>query len=205
MLIPALVAILALTAPSEDAASDPDQVREIDAIECRLDVPRYNGFALAIEGEEKLAAKRHWKKLPSPNPLMAEYQLPAPITVAGRYRTQRIAFTSDAILAILDQPDPAVIATPMKIANHMDAAPLLEQMLASGQATRAQLDGAIKFRKFMGERIVSDVTEPAADGEGFGAHFTVVQTVSNTTTHPAKTLVGCAYRMQILDKDGNPL
>ncbi|NYT42997.1 hypothetical protein HZY97_19645 [Sphingomonas sp. R-74633] len=191
---------LALTLPQE--ASDPSQVREIDAIDCRLSVPEYTGFALAVDGPEGIARARHWKEVASANPFMREYMLPADIVVAGAYRTRRIAFTADAILAILDVADPETIARGENIKNAMDPAPLLESLGPEG-ARRAEAE--IKFRKFLGERVVKDETEKAGDGEAFGTHMTVTRSISNVTTHPGKTLYGCSYRMEMLDKDGKPL
>jgi len=208
---PAMIRILALSAlsiavtpQSGQPETEPEHVREIDAIDCRLDVPGYNGFAMAVTGED-LARKRHWRKIAGSNPFMSEYELPAPIVVAGSYRTRRIAFTSDSIVAVLDLADPAVIARAEKIENAMDAEPMIAALTASGKATRAQVEAEIQFRKFLGERIVKDVTEPAAQGESFGSRMIIARSISNTTTHPGKTLYGCSYRMELLDRDGKPL
>ncbi|ATY33371.1 hypothetical protein [Sphingomonas psychrotolerans] len=187
------------------ANADPLRVREVDAIECRLDVPGYNQFAMAIQGEEEIAKKRGWKKIDSRNPFMNEYELPKPIIVAGSYSTTRIAFTADAILAILDLADPGVIARDAHIENAMNPEPLIADLVASGKVTRVQAEAEIKFRKFLGERILNDVTEPASGGESFGSHMIVARSISNATTHPGKTFYGCAYRMELLDKDGKPL
>ncbi|RSV40675.1 hypothetical protein CA234_11245 [Sphingomonas sp. ABOLE] len=70
--------------------------------------------------------------------------------------------------------------------------------------TRAQAEAEIKFRKFLGERVISDVTDPA-DGDHFRAHTRIALNVSNATTHPGKTLYGCSYKIDLLDKEGNPL
>lgn len=191
-----VLSALTLISPLQDA-SDPSQVREIDAIECRLSVPDYTGFALELGGPEGIAKARHWKQIPSTNPFMHEYALPAEIVVAGTYRTRRIAFTSNAILAILDLPDPAAIAHAENIANAMDPQPLLDSL--------GRGDAPIKFRKFLGENIVREETVPAAKGEAFGSHTMVARTISNATSHPGKTLYGCAYRMELLDRDGKPL
>jgi hypothetical protein len=202
-----LFAALVTTSPPQAGGGDPDpaQVTEIDAIECRLDVPSYQGFALALEGEEKLATKRQWKKVASANPLLLEYELPAPITVAGTYTTRRIAFSSDAILAVLDLADPAVIADGEKIANTMDAEPMIDSIVASGRASRAEAERLITFRKFLGERVIKEVIEPATGEEQFGSRTIVARSISNASTHRGKTLYGCGYRMEILDKDGAPL
>ena len=189
----------------DNAEVDPARIREVDAIECRLDVPGYTRFAMAIDDEGEIAKKRHWKKIASRNPFMNEYELPSPIVVAGSYSTTRIAFTGSAILAILDLADPGVIARDSHIDNAADIEPMIAEMVRSGKATRAQIEAEIKFRKFLGERVVKDVTEPAVDGESFGSHMIVARNISNATTHPGKTFYGCSYRMELLDKDGTPL
>lgn len=177
---------------------------EVDAINCRLDVPSYMQFAIAIDGEEKLAHTRHWKRVASRNAFLNEYQLPQAIVV-GAYSTRRIAFTSNAIVAILDLPDPATLARAENVENAMDATPMIDALVATGKMTRAQAEAAVPFRKFMGERILKDVTEPAGQGESYGSHSVVARTISNATTHPGKTFYGCSYRFEMLDKDGAPL
>lgn len=208
MLLSSLTLVLSLTLPFQDAAApadEPEQVAEADAIACRLDVPSYMQFALALGGKDGIARQRGWKKVSAGNAFMDEYQLPAPITVAGTYRTQRIAFTGDSILAVLDLADPAMVARPEKIDNSMDLEPMIASIVASGKATRAQVEAEFKFRKFLGERVLKDTTVPAGKGESFGSHTTVARTIANTTTHPGKTLYGCAYRIEVLDEDGKPL
>lgn len=191
--------------PRGAASPDPTSITETDAIECRLDVPHYTGFAMALDGDEQLARKRRWKLIESRNSFMREYELPQAIVVAGGYRTRRIGFTGNAILAILDLPDPAVIGRAEHIDNTMDAEPLIAALVVTGKMSRAQAEAEIKFRKFLGERIVKEVTEPAADDESYGSHTIVARTVSNATTHPGKTFYGCSYRFEMLDKDGAPL
>lgn len=208
-LLAALLPAASFAASMQDTASaaddfDPSTVDVKDAIECRLEAPAYNSFAMAISGEEKLAAKRQWKAVKSPNFLMQEYELPTPIVVSGTYSTRRIAFTSTGVLAILDQPDPAVIAGKEQIENAMPADGLVDALVASGKVTRAQAEAEIKFRKFIGERVIRDVTDPA-DGDHFRARTRIALNVSNVATHPGKTLYGCSYKIELLDKDGNPL
>lgn len=182
----------------------PAATSEVDAINCRLDVPSYMQFAMAIDGEEKLAQTRRWKRVASHNAFMNEYELPQAIVV-GAHSTRRIAFTSDAILAILDLPDPATLARSEQVENAMSAAPMIDALVDTGKMTRAQAEAAVPFRKFMGERILKDVTEPAGQGESYGSHSVVARTISNATTHPGKTFYGCTYRFEMLDKDGAPL
>lgn len=190
---------------AEDGAFDPNSVGEVDAIECRLDAPTYNGFAMAIEGEEDIAGKRLWRKIESANPFMHEYELPAPITVAGSYSTRRIGLTSNAMVAILDLPDPAVIARTAQIEVAMTPEPMIDAMVASGKFSPEQAEAQIRFRKFLGERVITESTAPATGDESFGTHVIVARTISNATTHPDKTFYGCSYRIELLDKDGLPL
>ena len=190
---------------ADTANSEPVDTSEVDAINCRLDVPGYMQFAMAIDGEEKLAQKRHWKRIASRNAFMNEYELPQAITVAGAYSTRRIAFTGNAILAILDLPEPATVARPERVENAMSVDPMIDALVGTGNMTRAQAEAAVPFRKFMGERILKDVTEPAGQEESYGSHLVVARTISNATTHPGKTFYGCSYRFEMLDKDGAPL
>ncbi len=204
----ALLAAAPVTAPAfaqDQDEFDPATISEVDAIACKLDVPSYNAFAMAIAGEDDLAGKRNWRKVESGNPFMDEYELPSPITVAGSWSTRRIGFTSNAIVAILDLEDPAGIARGEGVENAMDPDPLIDEIVRSGKATRAQVEAEIKFRKFMGERILVDETVPATEESGFGTHSVVARSISNVSTHPGKTLYGCSYRMELLDKDGKPL
>lgn len=175
-----------------------------DAIACRLDAPTYNGFALSVAGDDGIANERHWTAIKSDNPFLSEYDLPAPIVVAGRYSTRRIAFTSTGIVAILDMSDPAIVARDEHIENAMNADPMIDAIVAAGKATRAHVEADIKFRKFLGERVISEVTEPVA-AQNWRAHTVITRNVSNVTTHPGKTLYGCSYKIELLDKDGKPL
>ncbi|WP_260599462.1 hypothetical protein [Sphingomonas endolithica] len=189
----------------ESSNVDPASISEVDAINCRLDVPSYMQFAMAIGGEQKLAQKRRWKKTTSRNTFMNEYDLPQPIVVAGTYSTRRIAFTGDAILAILDLPDPAVLGRREQVDNAMSAEPLIDALVTSGKMSRSEAEAAIPFRKFLGERIIKDITDPAGKGESYGSRTVVARTISNATTHPGRTFYGCTYRLEMLDEDGTPL
>lgn len=201
----ALALILAaspLAAAGDDF--DPATVREADAIACKLDAPSYNGFALSVGGDDGIAARRHWRRIETDNPFLAEYDLPVPITVAG-HATSRIAFSSSAILAVLDLADPAEVARAEGVANAADPEPLIAELVAIGKATRAEIEAAVPFRKFLGEKVLVDQTVPAAAGESFGTHTVIARSISNVSTHPGKTLYGCSYRIELIDRDGRPL
>ena len=205
MLVALSLAVPFATPPQAAEDYDPNRIDIVDALECRLDAPAYNGFALALNGEEKIADKRRWVRIDTSNPFMNEYELPAPITVAGHYSTRRIAFTSNGVLAILDLADPVAIAQEQGIENALDPAPLIEAMAASGKATRAEIEEATRSRKFLGEKILVDRTERPTAGESFGTHTIIGRNVSNATTHPGKTFYGCSYRIELIGKDGQPL
>ncbi|WP_068082821.1 hypothetical protein [Novosphingobium rosa] len=203
---PLFLLLAAVTAdPAEDFNAD--SVDLVDALTCRLEAPAYNGFAMALAsgGADAPDAKRGWRKLKTDNPYMIEYQLPAPITLAGHYATSHIGFTANGVVGFLDQPDPSVIAKPEGIANAMDPEPLIRSLTASGKVTRAQIEKEITFHKFMGQKVVVDSQTPPAPGESFGMHKRITHEISNVSTAPGKTLYGCSYQIEPTDKDGKPL
>jgi hypothetical protein len=106
---------------------------------------------------------------------------------------------------VLDLADPNVLAAREKIANIMDAEPMIASIVASGKATRAQAEAMIQFRKFLGEEVVQTVTEPPEQEGGYGIRTTIATTISNVTTHAGKTFYGCSYRIEVLDENGEPL
>jgi hypothetical protein len=179
---------------AQDAADnfDPMTVNIRDALTCKIDAPTYNGFALTLDGSDKYWKKRGWKKVKSPNLMMSEYQLLAPVEVAPGYTTDRIAFTSSAVLAILDLADPAPLAQAEKIENQMDPQPFFDDLVKEGIATKEQIMAEVKFRKFLGERIVIDKSE-RDEALQMMVRTKVSVSLSTVTTHPGKTLYGCAY------------
>lgn len=202
----ATLLLLAATAASANDVAPPESVDVRDAIECRLDAPVYNGFAFALQDEEHaIAKKRGWTKIESKNFSMNEYELPEPITVAKHYSTKRIGFTSNGVIAILDLPDPEVIAKEVGIKNAMDPNPLIDMLVASGKVTREQVEKEMPFRKYMGQKLVLDRRTPPDSKDGFGFHILINQEIANASTHPGKTFYGCSYSMKLTDKNGKPL
>lgn len=183
---------------------DPMSVDVAAAITCKIDAPTYNSFALSIGDDYK---KRGWKKIKSDNPLLNEYVLAQPITVAGM-QTNRIAFSASAVMAVLDLADPNVVAKPEDITNSVDPAALFGEL----ELTPEQMKDIPKTNKFMGEKILTDVSKKiledgAAKETGLPMRIRMItaRTISNTSTLPGKTLYGCSYRMELLDADGKPL
>jgi hypothetical protein len=207
-LVPAALLAAAFISMPVDAADEPSYpatVNIVDAIECRLAASTYNEFAMALNGEEQIASKRLWDRAHTNNAFMNEYDLPTPITVAGHFSTRRIAFTANAVLAVLDLSDPTTIAAEQKIDNAVNASPLIDAMTASGKATREEIEAATKSRKFLGEKVIVDRTEPPEAGGTFGIHTVISRNISNVSTHPGKTFYGCSYRIEVIGEDGKPL
>lgn len=208
---------------TDDDEFDPAGVSIADAINCQVDVPTYNSFALAISGEDGLAARLGWQKIDNDNPFLAEYELPAPALITGHWATRRVAFTSSGVLAILDIPDPHEIALAEEIDNAFeqvfagdeladavakaspDALKAAERASSAASSSPDSADPDTSFRKFMGQRVLADVTEPANANDSFGKRTIIARSISNVTSHPGKTLYGCSYRFELLDRDGNPL
>lgn len=172
---------------------DPMTVDVVDAINCRIDAPTYNGFALTLNGSDKYWKKRGWREIKSSNPFMSEYRLRAPIQIAG-IQTYRVAFTSSGVLAILDLADPSDLAKREEIVNQADPATLIESLgLTPEQA--AQIPTT---KKFLGERVFADVTEKD-EALGISFHTRITRNISTVTSHPGKTLYGCSYRIEMSD------
>lgn len=112
-------------------------------------------------------------------------------------------------MAILDLADPAEIAKEEGIVNALESdaavAEIARAAQTAGVATRNEVEAETPFRKFLGQRILVDVTEPANEADEFGTHTVIARSISNVTSHPGKTLYGCSYRIELLDRDGKPL
>ncbi len=208
---------------TDDEDFDPSDVSIVDAINCHLNIPTYNSFAAAIDGEDGLAARFGWRKIEAGNPFLAEFELPKPELITGHWSTRRVAFSSTGVLAILDVPDPEEIARAEEIGNELETSLTDEELadaaaeaspealaaakLAIGGANsdRNDVEPPAVFRKFLGQRVLADVTVPAKVGDSFGTRAVIARSISNVTSHPGKTLYGCSYRIELLDRDGKPL
>ncbi|MGE0775545.1 MAG: hypothetical protein AB7G25_01065 [Sphingomonadaceae bacterium] len=194
---------------SDEAEFDPADVSIVDAINCHVDVPTYNGFAMAIGSEDNLASRLGWRKVPGENPFLAEYELPEPVLVTGTWSTRRIAFSASGVMAILDVADPMVVATGEEIRNELETdaaiAEIVNAAVRAGVASRAEVESGIALRKFLGQRVLVDVTEHATEPDGFGTHTVIARSISNVSSHPGKTLYGCSYKIELLGRDGKPL
>lgn len=164
----ALLVFLATPAMAENY--DPASLDLAALIECRADVPAYNGFALWLSGEPGAADTLGWKEVPSGNPFLRQYQLPAPVHVFGR-ETGTIVFTATGSMAVLDGiPAPELVRR------------------LSVPATVSMPD------KFLGEKVVAESTE---DTGGVSLSTRITLNVSTVDTHPGKTLAGCSYAFDV--------
>lgn len=127
--------------------------------------------------------------------------------ITGDWSTRRIAFSSSGVMAILDLAEPAQLAADEDIKNEADAwaeaSP--EAAEAAAQATNESGEADGTFGKFLGQRVIVDEIEPANERDAFGTHTVIARSISNVTSHPGKTLYGCSYRIELLDRDGKPL
>ncbi|UVK57015.1 hypothetical protein DBIPINDM_002680 [Mesorhizobium sp. AR02] len=167
-----LTTLAVLTSPVTAMAEDfdPASLDLAALIECRADVPAYNGFAIWLAGGSGAAETLGWKEVASGNPFLAQYQLPAPVHVFGR-ETGTIVFTATGPMAMLDG-----IAAP-DLARELDV-----------PATVSTPD------KFLGERVVAESTE---DTGGVSLSTRITLNVSTVDTHPDKTLAGCSYALDV--------
>ena len=149
---------------------EPASVDLAALIECKADVPTYNGFALWLAGEPGAAEKLGWKEVASGNPFLQQYRLPTPVHVFGR-ETGSIAFTATGPMAVLDG-----IAAP-DLARELNV-----------PATVSTPD------KFLGEKVLVESTE---DTGGVSLATRITLNISTVESHLGKTLAGCSYALDV--------
>ena len=197
----ALIATTPALAQAKDDDFDPITVDVVDAINCHIDARTYNGFALSLNStDDRGASRRGWRAIKGTNAFMSEYRLPKPIAVTGSFQTSHIALTSSAVLAVLDLPDPAALAKAEQITNQADATVLLDALVADGTMTAEQARQIPRTNKFLGERVIVDETE---HDEKLKMSFktSIKRVISTVTSHPGKSLYGCAYQIEIIDDE----
>jgi hypothetical protein len=170
-----ILAVLSTEASAADVPEfDPETVDVADVTGCKIDAGHYMGFVMTLSTDDEPGSyqKRGWKKMGSPNPMMTQYHLPAPVTVYG-YTTSDVAFTSSAMLAVIDLADPTALAKAHNVENIIPGAP-----------------------RFMGEREISDTTEIDKEA-GYTFKKRVALNISTLASHPGKTLIGCSYHMDM--------
>lgn len=174
--LPALALALAAAIPAAIAQETTTEAPDLAALlECR---GSYQGFMalLPLQMDPLAAVSLGWRPQPQANPFMVEYRLNTPVTVFG-HQSDHIAFAGDAILAVLDLPDPRPLARELGLETGIDT----PQKALFGLEVRAE-------------------EVPGGDGQGGWIESAVVS-VSNVDSHPGKTLAGCSYSRDPLEPD----
>ena len=157
-------------AAAADGAATKAAAPDLSAlIECRLGHADFMAYMPVLQDPLKAVALG-WRPLPQSNPFMVEYRLNAPVTVFGR-SSDHIAFAGEGVVAVLDLPDPRVLARELRLETAIDTP---QKVLAGKEARATVLDGP--------------------DGSP-GWVETAVINVSTVDSHPGKTLAGCSYSL----------
>ena len=157
---------------------DPARIDLPGLIECKRELADFHYLAPALV-EPLQAVALGWRPLPQANLFMTEFMLNTPITVFG-HATDHIAFTGDSIIAILDLADPRPLAKQLELETAVDT----------------------PAKAMFGKELRSH--EQHDEASGITLIDSVVLNVSNVSSHPGKTLVGCSYIMDTLEEEPEP-
>ena len=167
---PLLLVLVASPASAEPApvAARPDLAA---LVECRA---READFAAVqpVLADPLKAVALGWRPLPQANLFMTEYALNTPIQVFGRSVSQ-IAFSGTSVMAIVDLPDPRVLARELQLEQGVDT----------------------PEKVMYGREVLSEDTTDPKTGEPMIE--SVILSVSNVKSHPGKTLAGCSYSLDL--------
>lgn len=176
--------LLALAAPA--VADNPPATRQAPPFEpAKVDLARLiscqdqpeSFLSLAIAVQEPLTAvSLGWRPLPQANMFMTEYALNRPVTVFG-HRSDHIAFAGSAVMAVLDLPDPRPLAKQLELETAVDT----------------------PEKAMFGKELLSEEFSDPKTGKAMVR--SAVLSVSNVTSHPGKTLVGCTYSIDPLEEE----
>lgn len=175
----------AAPAPATDAAAkpaektaeplDPARIDLPGLIECKRELADFRYLAPALI-EPLQAVALGWRPLPQANLFMTEFMLNTPISVFG-HRTDHIAFTGDSIIALLDLADPRPLARQLELETAVDT----------------------PAKAMFGKELRSH--EQRDEASGITRVDSVILNVSNVSSHPGKTLVGCSYIRDTLEEE----
>lgn len=171
LLLPA--ALYAQGAP-EAGQPDPARIDLAALIECRGELEQFHALAPAL-GDPLQAVALGWQPLPQANLFMTEFRLTKPIKVFG-HDSDHIAFTGDGIIALLELPDPRPLARQLELETAIDT----------------------PAKAMFGKELVSQELQDPATGTTLIR--SVVLNVSNVSSHPGKTLVGCNYSLDLAEE-----
>lgn len=176
-----LLLALAVVGDARSAADEaspavpPAKVDIARLISCQGQPEEFMALATALQ-DPLQAVSLGWRPLPQSNMFLSEYALNAPVTVFG-HRSERIAFAGSSVMAVLDLPDPRPLAKELALETAVDT------------------PGKAMFGK---ELVSEEVRDPAT---GAPLVRSLVLNVSNVTSHPGKTLVGCTYSIDPLEDE----
>ncbi|MEL1263733.1 hypothetical protein [Pseudoxanthomonas putridarboris] len=172
----ALVPVPSLHAQGNTSPAKPDLPA---LIECRGQLPEFVALAPALQ-DPLQAVALGWQPLPQANMFMTEFRLAAPIRVFG-HDTDHIAFAGESVMAVLDLPDPRPLARQLELETAIDT----------------------PDKAMFGKEVHSEETHDAESG--LTLIESIVLNVSNVSSHPGKTLVGCSYSLDMPeDEDETP-
>jgi hypothetical protein len=163
-----------VSAQDTDPTPDPAQADLSALISCKGQPEQFLALAIAIQDPLE-AVSLGWRPLPQTNMFMTEYALNAPVTVFG-HSSQHIAFAGSSVMAILDLPDPRPLAKQLGLEAAVDT----------------------PEKAMFGKEVLSD--EALDEASGKVLIRSAVLNVSNVTSHPGKTLVGCTYSIDPVEE-----
>ncbi len=172
-ILPGILVLLAAVAAQGREAATPGDLAAL--VECRGDYASFMAL-VPLQAEPLRAVAAGWQPLPQANPFMTEYRLTAPVRVFG-HDSDHIAFAGDGVVAVLDLPDPRVLARTLELETALDT----------------------PAKALFGREVRADETAP--DSEGVAWIESAVITVSNVDSHPGKTLAGCSYSRDPLEPE----
>ena len=175
MLKSLLLAPCLVLAVSWNAAAQEAPADLATLIECRGDIAGFTALAPALESP-LTAAVLGWEPLPQANMFMSEYRLATPIRVFG-HDSDHIAFSGSSIMALLDLPDPRPLARQLDLETAIDT----------------------PAKAMFGKELHSEEIRDADSGKVLIE--SIVLNVSNVSSHPGKTLVGCTYSLDLPEED----
>lgn len=173
-----ITGMAAKTAEKPTEPLDPARIDLPGLVECKRELADFHYLAPALV-EPLQAVALGWRPLPQANLFMTEFMLNAPISVFG-HDTDHIAFTGDSIIAILDLADPRPLARQLELETAVDT----------------------PAKAMFGKELRSH--EQRDEASGITLIDSVVLNVSNVSSHPGKTLVGCSYIMDTLEEPEAP-
>lgn len=162
-------------APLDAPPFEPSKVDLTRLISCQDQPEAFLSLAIAVQ-EPLNAVSLGWRPLPQTNMFMTEYTLNQPVTVFG-HRSDRIAFAGSAVMAVLDLPDPRPLAKQLALETAVDT----------------------PEKAMFGKELLSEEFQDAKTGKAMVR--SAVLSVSNVTSHPGKTLVGCTYSIDPLEEE----